>query len=53
MQRIEQSRNHTPNRSKTMYQQKDTTAHLLYSQERSPEDNTPLDNSVPTGDDAG
>jgi len=36
-----------------MYQQKDTKTHLLYSQERSPEDNTPIDYPVYAGDDAG
>lgn len=36
-----------------MYQQKDKTTHLLYSQEQSPEDNTLIDNPVYTGDDAG
>jgi hypothetical protein len=36
-----------------MYQQKDTSTHLLSSQERSPEENTPIDNPVYTGDDAG
>jgi hypothetical protein len=32
---------------------KNTTIHLLYSHERSPEDNTPIDNPVCTEDDAG
>jgi hypothetical protein len=36
-----------------MYQQKDKSTHLLYSQEQSPEDNTPIDNSLYAGDDAG